>query len=453
MTARQLTVASAGRRYVGLTALRWFPVGISIPVTVLLASSKGLSAADIGVVFAVHSVVALTLELPTGGLADAIGRRPVLVSSVVLQIAGLLTLAIAQNLLTFAAAFALVGAGRALDSGPLEAWYVDAVHHHQPGADVTAGLARASVADAAGLALGAVVGGLAPALAADHGASSDALVLPFLLAAAIDVIYLVAVVVLVVPIGPIHDARHLASARAAVLTVPGVVRDTIRLAARDRVLRQLLTIAFLVGTVLSTLELIGPLRLAELTGSRTGGTAVFGVVMAVSFGTAALGAALSTSARRAARGSLARANAVLFVICVLAVMGMALTSAVLITGLAYSVFYLANAAGWPLRQQLMHSRVQAAQRSTSVSAMSFALMIGGVAGSLLVPRLAEATSLSIAFWAAAAPLLLAGLLSLHLPSASAATAERGPVSDHMTPEPAPPGAPAADQDSPERPTA
>ncbi len=396
MTPQRSIVASAGRRYVFLTALRWLPLGISIPVTVLLASSKGLSAADIGVVFAVHGVVALTLELPTGGLADAIGRRPVLVSSVLLQIAGLLTLAIAANLLTFAAAFALVGAGRALDSGPLEAWYVDAVHHHQPGADVTAGLARASVADGAGLALGAVVGGLVPVLAAGHGASSNALVLPFLLAAAIDVVYLVAVVALVVPLGPTHDTPRAVSARAAVLTVPGIVRDTIALTARDRVLRQLLAIVFLVGTVLATLELIGPLRLAELTGSRTQGTAVFGIVMAVSFTTAALGAAMATSARRAAGGSLARASAALFAICVLAVAGMAMTSAVVTTGLAYAVFYLANAAGWPLRQQLMHSRVQAAQRATSVSAMSFALMLGGVAGSLLVPRLAEATSLSIA---------------------------------------------------------
>lgn len=222
------------------------------------------------------------------------------------------------------------------------------------------------------------------------------------------------------------------------MTVRSIVRDTVRLAARDRVLRQLLTLAFLVGTVLSTLELIGPLRFAELTGSRTEGTAVFGVVMAASFTAAALGSALATTARRAARGSLARTGAALFAICVLAVSGIALTSALLMTGFAYAVFYLANAAGWPLRQQLMHSRVQAAQRSTSVSALSFALMIGVVAGSLLVPRLAEATSLSVAFWAAAAPLLLAGLLSLRLPSASDASTEHGQTGDDMAPDPAQP---------------
>ena len=93
-----LTVAAAGRRYVGLTALRWLPVGLSVPVTVLLAQSRGLSVAQVGLVFAVYGMVCLVLELPTGGLADAIGRRPVLVLSGSLHLLGLLGLAIAPNL-------------------------------------------------------------------------------------------------------------------------------------------------------------------------------------------------------------------------------------------------------------------------------------------------------------------------------------------------------------------
>jgi MFS family permease len=58
---------------------------------VLLASSRGLSPADIGVVFAVYSMVVLLLELPTGGLADAVGTRPVLVASGLAGAAGLLS--------------------------------------------------------------------------------------------------------------------------------------------------------------------------------------------------------------------------------------------------------------------------------------------------------------------------------------------------------------------------
>lgn len=414
----QLTVVSARRRFVFLTALRWLPLGISIPVTVLLASSRGLSPADIGLAFVAHSVAALVLELPTGGLADAIGRRPVLVLSALLQIAGLLTLAVAQGLLGFVVAFALVGAGRALDSGPLEAWYVDAVHLIDKDADVTPGLARAGVAYGAGLALGSVVGGLAPILAANVGAGGNALVLPFLVAAALDIVYLVAVLALVVTLGPSSDRSPIRVLRLGVMEVPVIVRDTIGLAARDRVLRQLLLITFLIGTVLSTLELLGPLRFAQLSDSRTEGTAVFGVVMAVSFSAAALGAGLATPTRRAARGSTALANTLALGLCALAVTGVALAPAVALAGVAYAFFYLFNGAGWPLRQQLMHSRVDAAHRSTTVSANSMGLMIGAVTGSLLLPQLAEATSLTVALHAGAVPLVLAGIVALRLRAAT-----------------------------------
>ena len=141
-----LSAASAGRRFVVLTALRWLPLGLSAPVTVLLASARGLSPADIGVVLAVYSTVTLLLELPTGGLADAIGHRPVLALSGLLTVAGLLTMVVADGMALFAVAWALHGAGWALDSGPLEAWYVDAVHAADPAADVTPGLSRAASA-------------------------------------------------------------------------------------------------------------------------------------------------------------------------------------------------------------------------------------------------------------------------------------------------------------------
>ena len=77
MTA--LTARSARRRYLALIALRWLPTGLLIPVTTLLALSRGLSLTEIGLVFSIQGLVVLALELPTGGLSDALGRRPVLI--------------------------------------------------------------------------------------------------------------------------------------------------------------------------------------------------------------------------------------------------------------------------------------------------------------------------------------------------------------------------------------
>ena len=407
-----LTIASAGRRYVGLTALRWLPNGLSIPVTVLLAQSRGLSLAQVGLVFVAHSVVALVLELPTGGLADAIGRRPVLVLSGLLQISGLLTLAVAQNLAMFALAFGLVGAGRALDSGPLESWYVDAVHQVDPTVDVTPGLSRAAVADGLALSLGAVLGGVLPALAAGGSAP---LALPMLVGAGVGAVNIALVIAFVTPLGPPSALGLRTLLRNSVREVPVIVRDTVRLAATDHTLRLLMVITFIAGMVLSTLELLGPVRFAEIAGSRTEGTAVFGIVMAVSFGAAALGSAFATTARRAAHGSVAVATSVLLVLCAAALGGIALAPTAVLAGAAYAAFYLWNGAGWPLRKQVMHSRVDSSRRATTVSASSFAVMLGGITGSLTLPVLTDWTSLSVGFAAAGVLLLVSAALSLRLP--------------------------------------
>src|SRR4051812_11090655 len=186
-----LTVRSATRRLVGLTALRWLPVGLTTPITVLLAQSRGLSLAEIGLLFTVHGVVITVLELPTGGLADVLGRRRVVVAGALLHLASCVVTATAGSFAGFLVGVLLLGLGRALDSGPVEAWDVDTVHRIDPRADVTPGLARHSAADGGGLAVGAVVGGLLPGVLG--GVAGEALALPYLAAAVLDLLFVVAV--------------------------------------------------------------------------------------------------------------------------------------------------------------------------------------------------------------------------------------------------------------------
>jgi sugar phosphate permease len=97
-----------------------------------------------------------------------------------------------------------------------------------------------------------------------------------------------------------------------------------------------------------------------------------------------------------------------------AVVVVALAPGVVVAGVAYALFYLFNGGGWPLRQQLMHEQTTSAQRSTTVSAKSLALMLGGLPGSLLLPRLAEAAGYPAAFLAVAGCLLAIGVVSLGL---------------------------------------
>ena len=67
-----VTAAAARRTVLLLTATRWFPVGLTIGVTTLLTLQRGMSVAQLGVILSMQGFVVLGLELPTGGLADAV---------------------------------------------------------------------------------------------------------------------------------------------------------------------------------------------------------------------------------------------------------------------------------------------------------------------------------------------------------------------------------------------
>ncbi|HET9757386.1 MAG TPA: MFS transporter, partial [Candidatus Limnocylindrales bacterium] len=150
---------SARRRYLVLTALRWLPVGLLIPIFVLVPLSRGLTLTEIGVVFAVQGLVVLALELPTGGLSDSLGRRPVLLLAGVLAVVSMSIFTVAHTTPMFIVAMAFQGIYRALDSGPLEAWYVDATLASDPDAEIEHGLGRGSAVLSVAIALGALLSG------------------------------------------------------------------------------------------------------------------------------------------------------------------------------------------------------------------------------------------------------------------------------------------------------
>ena len=127
-------------RYLVVQALRWLPTGLLIPVTTLLMLDRGLSLAEVGTVVATQGLVVLFLELPTGGLADSLGRRPVLIAASGLAVVSTVLLAGAASYPAFLAVWLVQGASRALDSGPLDAWFVDATLAADPRARLEPGL-------------------------------------------------------------------------------------------------------------------------------------------------------------------------------------------------------------------------------------------------------------------------------------------------------------------------
>jgi MFS family permease len=419
------TVRSATRRLVGLTALRWLPVGLTTPITVLLAQARGLSLAQIGLLFTVHGVVITVLELPTGGLADVLGRRPVVIAGALLHLASCVIYATATGFSGFLAGVLLLGLGRALDSGPVEAWYVDTVHRIDPAADVAPGLSWHGAADGGSLAVGAIVGGLLPALLGGAGASG--LALPYLGAAALDLVFVASVMRLLSEDRPPREGSIRSALATGARALPGTVTGAVRMSVTDGPMRLVLLLTAVGGLGLVACELLGPVRFADLAGGRDDGAAVYGTVLAISFAAAAVGAMAGPTLRRLLRGSTRATCAALFVLGAGALAVVAGPDLLLVVGAGFALYYVAHGSSWPLLSAVLHTRVDAAHRATAVSAMSLAQALGGIAGNLAIPPLAAALSTGSGFVAVAGVVLLGALACLRLPRTTVAVPADGEV--------------------------
>ena len=375
-----LTRERAYRVFLLLNFTRWFPVGFVVGIFILLQTNRGLSIAQAMTAAAVSGFVCFALELPTSGFADAFGRRAVYVAAAGINVVTGLAYLFAQSFWQFVGAAALMGAFRALDSGPLEAWFVDTVHESAPGADVDQELSRQGTVLGVGMAVGALLSG---ALIWWHPIKAfPAIDLAVAVFAALNVIHLIATLSLLKEAPrPVSSGDRERRALASVMEAPAVIRGGLLLLARNRVLLGLIgaEICWSVGMV--AFESLLPLRLEEMLGSAQVAGALMGPVAAVGWGIFALGTWLA--GRLSKRWGVARAamlgrglNALGVV-----VMGLTLTPAQLVA--AYLFTYTMHGLNGPPHSALLHREASAQNRSTVLSINSmFAFLAFGIAGPL-----------------------------------------------------------------------
>ena len=154
-----LSPTAARRVFLALTVTRWFPVGLVVGILTLWPLERGLTVPEALAATSLTGITVFLLELPTSGFADAFGRRPVYITAAIVLIASTVVFFTATAWWQFALAAVLTGVFRALDSGPLEAWFVDTVHVTEPGADVDRDLSRQGTVLGTAIATGALISG------------------------------------------------------------------------------------------------------------------------------------------------------------------------------------------------------------------------------------------------------------------------------------------------------
>jgi MFS family permease len=401
-SASPVTADDLTRRFVFLRALRWLPIGVLLPVMIATPQARGLSLQEVGLALAVHSAISIVLEVPSGALADAVGRRRVVVAGAILTATSLMVFALAEDIRGFSLALGTLAAGRALVSGSLEAWYVDAVRKLQPDAALTTALSRGATAEALAMGAGALAGGCLAAFTGRHGGLLPVYGWVAVVAAAAALAFAAAAGLLISePPGATVtvDSRPLGRRTLDILSVAHTE------AAASLTVRLILVMAIAFGLCTGTVELLWQPRVTALFGGKQVEGLALGAMAAASMATIAAGARLSPTASARLGASRAYIAAISFTAVGIALAGLA--AGAVDFAIAYLLLYGALGVVEPVHYQLLNDAVGPTARATILSAESVAMQSGALFASIGAGALATSHGTRTAWLVAAGVLAVA----------------------------------------------
>jgi hypothetical protein len=310
----------------------------------------------------------------------------------------------AHTVPAFVLAAALQGVYRALDSGPMEAWYVDTAHAEDATIPVDQALSRAGTVVGLAIALGALASG---GLVAWHPIGSQSpLLLPFWIAIGLNLVHLTGCALLIRE--PRPTSTPAPAVWSSVRAAPRVVLDGVGLLRTAPILRCLVLVELFWSVAMIAFETLNTVRLAELVGGEERAGALIGPVSSVSWGLFAAGALVGGLGSRRIGVGWAAALARLLNGAFVVAMGLAAGPAGLIT--AFLASYAMHGAAGPLHNTLLHRQAVRSNRATVLSMNS---MVAGGAyclGLLVLGPLAEHTSVATAIVVAGAFSILGAVL-------------------------------------------
>ena len=110
-------LSGSARRHIRVFQLHQFldrfAMGLTVAVVALALSDRGMDLFQISLLFGVYSLTTMAMELPFGGLADSIGRKPVFLAAVIASLISLALFLSTRDFHVLALSFAFIGFGRA----------------------------------------------------------------------------------------------------------------------------------------------------------------------------------------------------------------------------------------------------------------------------------------------------------------------------------------------------
>ena len=400
-------------RYYLIQFLFWFATGLPLALIVLLIKARGLDLFEIGIMFGVMSAVIVVLELPTGGLADAIGRKPITLAAYIIMSLFSVLLIFSFSFEAYVATYALYGVGRALSSGALDAWFLDSLKSIDPKVDIQPRLARAGTFILLGLGSGTFLGGLVAQLFSSLPPDGTAILTPSAMPIVFSSVIKIALVFLTfILIKEDRTSYESQSFTSGIKEVPSIIKNGFSLASKNVILLLMLGATFVSGISLSSLENLWQPRFDLLLGDLEGKTIYMGAIMGGTFLIGMIGNMLSTTLTRILKKRYALVAMIGRLLSALALFALAIFVNPILAAIAFWISYFALGVSNSPQGALVNEEIPANQRSSMLSIFSLMSYFGSIAGSIGLGYIAQTYSIPTAWLIAGAVVLLSVLFFL-----------------------------------------
>lgn len=396
------------------TALFWVAVGLPLPLSVVFMQARGMDLFQIGLLTSVFALTVAVLELPTGGLADAIGRKRVTLLAYVFLLCKDLVFLVAFSFPVFVASKVLNGVGRALASGALDAWYIDRLQDADPDIDIQPFLARAGTVSTFALALSTLLGGVIAALFGSLPEEGSAVFTP--IAMTVVAALLIQAVNLVIVGVFVTENRSQTDVKAAwgFREVPGMIREALTLSLNNSVLRLLLAATAVSGFALASVETFWQPRFAELLGGSEGHRVLFGTLLMGGFLAGMVGNLVSIPLTQKLGKRYALVGAIFQLTGGGLLVLLAAQGSVAGAASVFWLFYFGRSVAASPLGKVQNDEIPKERRSSMLSVSSLVSYAGFFSGSAVLGFVADRTSIGVAWTVAGGLLVVSALLYLRV---------------------------------------
>ena len=142
-----------------------------MPVLSLLLIDKGATLRKLSILIGIYSFSVIVLELPTGIMADIIGRKKTFCLSLIVSLIFSVVIILGNGLIILCIGMLLYGLNRAISSGSFEALFIDSYINEFGKDRLHVATTRINVIDALGLSAGALTGGYLPEISSKYFSS------------------------------------------------------------------------------------------------------------------------------------------------------------------------------------------------------------------------------------------------------------------------------------------